>query len=262
MPSISAGVGVVTSQSFANLLDGYEPLRLLRSRPEPQAILVKLLSQDPGAVMQQVALLDSPRRIVVHMCPRCVSAAGHANGADCCTQANMRVRDAVWQATVHAFKNTEGEISDRMLAGMEVPNWREVICGANRRQRSSWFRASRPVSLNWIVSPICAWMIIPTLLAKYNTHVPISTPAKRSRKCSHMISRDLWWISMSAARGIRTSPNSSSAGCWFCSRLSKSMGRARHCIEHTPFKLDEASSYCALQIPERYQSPAKCSNHL
>jgi uncharacterized Ntn-hydrolase superfamily protein len=120
VPWISAGVGVIASQSFANPVYGYETLRLLRSGLEPQAILDTLLSQDPGAAMRQVAILDVQGRIAVHTGAGCVAAAGHAIGAHCCAQANMMAQDTVWQAMVHAFETTGGQLADRLLAAMEA----------------------------------------------------------------------------------------------------------------------------------------------
>src|SRR5581483_5125495 len=120
VPWIEAGVGVIASQSFANPVYGHETLRLLRSGLEPQPILEKLLSQDPNEATRQVAILDVQGRIAVHTGAKCVSAAGHAMGANCCAQANMMAQDTVWQAMVRAFENAPGAMADRLLAAMEA----------------------------------------------------------------------------------------------------------------------------------------------
>ena len=120
VPWIEAGVGVIASQSFANPVYGYEALRLLRSGMEPQHILEKLVSEDPGEAIRQVAILDVQGRVAVHTGARCVSAAGHAIGANCSAQANMMAQDTVWKAMVHAFENATGELADRLMAAMEA----------------------------------------------------------------------------------------------------------------------------------------------
>src|SRR5437867_2027454 len=72
VPWIEAGVGVIASQALANPVYGHEGLRLLRSGLAPQAVLAKLLSEDPGAAERQVAILDAQGRIAVHTGARCV----------------------------------------------------------------------------------------------------------------------------------------------------------------------------------------------
>src|SRR5690349_24723088 len=89
VPAIEAGVGVIASQSFTNPAHGPEGLRLLRAGLAPQAALDALISQDPGAALRQVAILDAHGRVAVHTGASCVDAAGHATGAQCSAQANM-----------------------------------------------------------------------------------------------------------------------------------------------------------------------------
>ena len=117
---IGAGIGLVASRSFANPLSGAKTLRLLRSRAEPQPILEKLLSQDPGAVIRHVTILDPHGHTAVHTGSRCVSAAVHTSGADGCARATTTTWDTAWQVLVHAFENTEDEFAARLLAAGEA----------------------------------------------------------------------------------------------------------------------------------------------
>src|SRR5262245_49434290 len=89
VPAIEAGVGVIASQSFTNQTHGPGGLRLLRAGLAPQAALDALISQDPGAALRQVAVLDTHGRVAVHTGTSCVAAAGHAMGQQCSAQANM-----------------------------------------------------------------------------------------------------------------------------------------------------------------------------
>jgi uncharacterized Ntn-hydrolase superfamily protein len=120
VPRVEAGVGVVASQAFSNPAYGSEGLRLLRSGITPQRALEQLVSQDPGAAMRQVAILDAEGRMAVHTGARCVAAAGHAVGQSCCAQANMMLRETVWDAMVMAFEAARGELADRLLAALEA----------------------------------------------------------------------------------------------------------------------------------------------
>jgi uncharacterized Ntn-hydrolase superfamily protein len=57
VPWIEAGVGVVATQSFTSLLYGARGLEMMRAGLEPKCILEKLVSEDPGESMRQVAIL-------------------------------------------------------------------------------------------------------------------------------------------------------------------------------------------------------------
>jgi uncharacterized Ntn-hydrolase superfamily protein len=120
VPWVEAGVAVVASQAFTNPAYGHECLRLLRSGMDPQAALDSVRTGDPGEALRQVAILDARGRVALHTGARCVSAAGHALGTDCCAVANMMARDTVWPAMIYAFENTSGPMADRLLAAMEA----------------------------------------------------------------------------------------------------------------------------------------------
>jgi uncharacterized Ntn-hydrolase superfamily protein len=120
VPSIEAGVGVIASQSFANPAHGPEGLRLLRAGLAPQAALDTLISQDPGAALRRVAVLDTHGRVAVHTGMSCVAAAGHATGAQCSAQANMMAQDTVWPAMLAAFEHASGDLAERLLTAMQA----------------------------------------------------------------------------------------------------------------------------------------------
>ncbi|HZU41178.1 MAG TPA: DUF1028 domain-containing protein [Terriglobales bacterium] len=120
VPWIEAGVGAVASQSFTNPAYGHECLRLLRSGMDPQTALESVRAGDSGEALRQVAILDVRGRAALHTGARCVSAAGHAIGADCCAAANMMTRNTVWDAMVRAFENARGELAVRLFAAMQA----------------------------------------------------------------------------------------------------------------------------------------------
>jgi uncharacterized Ntn-hydrolase superfamily protein len=120
VPWIEAGVGVVASQSFVNPFYGYEALRLLRQGLAPQEILEKLVGEDSGEAMRQVAIMDIHGRTALHTGTNCVAAAGHFLGINCCAQANMMAQGTVWQAMVDAYEKSTGEMAERLLAAMEA----------------------------------------------------------------------------------------------------------------------------------------------
>jgi uncharacterized Ntn-hydrolase superfamily protein len=120
VPYVAAGVGVIASQSFANSAYGLEGLRLLRAGLAPEAALDQLLSQDSGAALRQVAMLDTHGRVAVHTGGSCVTAAGHATGAQCAAQANMMTHETVWPAMIAAFERASGDLAERLLAALHA----------------------------------------------------------------------------------------------------------------------------------------------
>jgi uncharacterized Ntn-hydrolase superfamily protein len=118
VPWIKAGAGAVASQAFADPSHGPEALRLLGSQLAPAEVLDRLLRDDPGASMRQIAILDTHGRVAVHTGSRCVAAAGHAIGENCCAQGNMMERATVWPAMVAAFENASGNLAERLLAAL------------------------------------------------------------------------------------------------------------------------------------------------
>jgi uncharacterized Ntn-hydrolase superfamily protein len=120
VPFVEAGVGVVASQAFANPGHGPEALRLLRAGLDPSSVVERLVSEDPGAAVRQLAIVDTRGRFAVHTGAGCVAAAGHTIGVDCSAQANMMTRDTVWPAMARAFENSGGGIADRLLAALEA----------------------------------------------------------------------------------------------------------------------------------------------
>ena len=103
VPWGEAGVGVVATQSFANLDFGPEGLAMMRDGITPEDALRRLLDADPRSETRQVALLDSSGRVATHTGAACVSAAGHLAGDGVSAQANMMVDDTVWPAMLAAY---------------------------------------------------------------------------------------------------------------------------------------------------------------
>jgi uncharacterized Ntn-hydrolase superfamily protein len=120
VPWIEAGVGVIASQAFTNPVYGQEGLRLLRSGLQPQEVLGRLLREDEGQAVRQVAIVDAHGRTALHTGTQCVAAAGHSTGSNCCAQANMMAKDTVWEAMVQAFERGVGRLADRLVAAMEA----------------------------------------------------------------------------------------------------------------------------------------------
>ena len=120
VPWGEAGVGVVATQSFANLDFGPEGLAMMREGIAPADALRRLLEGDQRGQTRQVALLDASGRIAAHTGAACVAAAGHLTDDGVSVQANMMTDDTVWPAMLSAYRRAGGDLAARLVAALEA----------------------------------------------------------------------------------------------------------------------------------------------
>ena len=152
-----AGVGAVATQSFVEPAYGRDGLELMRKGvPAPQA-LARLLKDDAARNVRQVAFLDSQGLVAAWTGAKDIAAAGDLVGIPSkgrigerrvegapgdgvihigegfSVQANMMLNDKVWPAMATAFRETKGELVDRMLAALDAGQ----AAGGDARGRQS-----------------------------------------------------------------------------------------------------------------------------
>jgi uncharacterized Ntn-hydrolase superfamily protein len=145
---IEPGVGAVCTQAIVEPRYGPDGLRLLRGGRSPAQALDELTAADGGRDLRQVAIADAEGRFAQHTGARCVAAAGHATGDDCCAQGNMLARDTCWDAMVGAFEAGDGDLIDRLLSALDAAE----RAGGDARGRQSaaivvWTEEVRTVDL-------------------------------------------------------------------------------------------------------------------
>ena len=123
VPWAEPAVGVVVTQSFANLSFGPRGLALLRQGLAAGEVLAALLAEDEGRELRQAAVVDARGGAAAHTGARCLPEAGHRlgpAGARCayCVQANMMARASVWPAMAEAFERADGPLAERLLAAL------------------------------------------------------------------------------------------------------------------------------------------------
>lgn len=115
-----AGIGIVATQAMVKASYGPLGLDLMRAGiPGPDA-LKALLSTDPLADVRQVAMIDTQNRGSAHTGARCMEAAGHILGEGFSAQANMMANATVWPAMAEAYRGTQGDLVDRLLAALDA----------------------------------------------------------------------------------------------------------------------------------------------
>ena len=129
-----AGVGVVATQSLVNQSYGPKGLALMKQGLSPQPALDMLLSSDEGEMYRQVAFLNTKGDVATHTGDLCIAEAGHRQGKNFSVQANMMLKNTVWDAMAKAFETTSGSLSGRMLAALKAA---EVERGDIRGKQSA-----------------------------------------------------------------------------------------------------------------------------
>jgi len=120
VPWAEAGVGAIATQSFVEVSYGPLGLALMKTGKSPEQALHALVSSDENEDVRQVAMVDAQGRTAAHTGQNCIAEAGHYIGDGFTCQANMMLKNTVWEAMSKAFKNTRGELADRMLAALEA----------------------------------------------------------------------------------------------------------------------------------------------
>ena len=115
-----AGVGAVATQAVVEPSYGPLGLTLMRAGKSAQEALKALVTADEGRELRQVAMVDAQGRVAAHTGARCIADAGHETGAGFSVQANMMAGPEVWPAMAHAYRETEGDLAERLLAALEA----------------------------------------------------------------------------------------------------------------------------------------------
>jgi uncharacterized Ntn-hydrolase superfamily protein len=120
VPWAEAGVGAVATQSIAEPAYGPLGLDLMRSGKSAPEALRALLAGDDAREVRQVAMVDAKGRVAAHTGSRCIPAAGHETGDGFSVQANLMENAKVWPAMAKAYRETKGDLADRLLAALDA----------------------------------------------------------------------------------------------------------------------------------------------
>ena len=115
-----AGVGVVATQSLVNPSYGPKGLALMAQGLSPQQALDALIANDTGEMYRQVAFLDAEGNVATHTGSLCIDMAGHRQGKNFSVQANMMLKETVWDAMANTFEKTTGTLQERILAALKA----------------------------------------------------------------------------------------------------------------------------------------------
>ncbi|MGP1309112.1 MAG: DUF1028 domain-containing protein [Phycisphaerales bacterium] len=121
-----AGVGVVATQSLADVRYGPLALELLAAGKTPEQALRGLTASDPGAAVRQVAILDAQGLVATHTGERCIAEASHvsrtlSDGDTFSAQANLMARPGVPEAMAAVFeRQPDRPLAERLVAALHA----------------------------------------------------------------------------------------------------------------------------------------------
>lgn len=115
-----SGVGAICTQSFVEASYGPLGLELMRAGKTAEEALAGLLKADQFEAVRQVAMIDAKGRVAAHTGKSCIPEAGHIVGEGFSCQANLMLKNTVWNAMSKAFQVTKGELVDRLMAALEA----------------------------------------------------------------------------------------------------------------------------------------------
>lgn len=120
VPWVESGIGAVATQSFVEVSYGPLCMELMKAGRSAEQSLGTLLDADENRDVRQVAVVDARGRTAVHTGKNCIPEAGHYIGDGFTCQANLMLENTVWDAMAEAYKETKGQLADRLIAALEA----------------------------------------------------------------------------------------------------------------------------------------------
>jgi len=120
VPWAEPGVGAVATQSFVDISYGPLGLDLMRGGKTAQQALSALLAGDARPEVRQVAMVDASGNVATHTGDNCTAEAGHRTGQNYSVQANLMLRNTVWDAMAEAYEGAKGELAERLMVALEA----------------------------------------------------------------------------------------------------------------------------------------------
>lgn len=133
-PYAKAGCGAISTQSFINPYIGINGIGYLEDGLDAEAVLEKVLAEDPDPEKRQVAIVDASGGSAAFSGEQCDGWYGHLADTDYAVAGNMLVGEETIIEMENTFKNTEGQfLSERLMAALEAGQ----AAGGDKRGRQS-----------------------------------------------------------------------------------------------------------------------------
>jgi len=141
VPWAEAGVGAVATQAQVKAAYGPQVLAKLKGGQAPDAILRALAAGDSAWAFRQLGIADARGRVASWTGPKCTDWAGGTTGPGFACQGNILAGPAVVEGMAKAFRQTKGELGERLVAALEAA---QAAGGDKRGQQSAALIVVRP----------------------------------------------------------------------------------------------------------------------
>lgn len=133
VPAVAARAGALVTQAHTNAAFGEAGLALLRTGAQAQDVVHRLIREDPGRDLRQLAVLGRRGPAATWTGPGCSDVAGHRLGDDCVAIGNLMADAAVLEALVATFTAAPGPLPERLVLALAAGE----EAGGDRRGRQS-----------------------------------------------------------------------------------------------------------------------------
>jgi len=120
VPHAKPGVGVIATQAHTNVAYGAKGLELLTEGLSPKEVLDRLLMEDSGRELRQVAIMDFKRRKAVFTGAKAPEFSGEIAGEDYVVIGNLLAEKEVVNSAAREFENSNGELASRMARALKA----------------------------------------------------------------------------------------------------------------------------------------------
>ena len=141
VPWAEAGVGAVATQAQVNASYGPQALAILRAGKAPDEVMRAFAAGDSAWSFRQLGIIDARGRVASWTGPKCNEWAGGTTGVGFACQGNILAGPAVVAGMAKAFRETAGELGERLIAALEAA---QAAGGDKRGQQSAALLVVRP----------------------------------------------------------------------------------------------------------------------
>jgi uncharacterized Ntn-hydrolase superfamily protein len=133
-PHVRAGVGAIASQSLVNPFLGLRGLELLDQGLQAETVLERVLADDAGRDLRQVAVVDRHGGAAVFTGAKCEGWHGHRTGSGYVAVGNFLAGEDVVASMADAFESSEQHVlPDRLVRALEAGQ----AAGGDKRGKQS-----------------------------------------------------------------------------------------------------------------------------
>ena len=133
VPHAKPGVGVIATQAYTNVAYGINGLELLAKGISPKDVLDRLLYEDSGRELRQVAIMDFKGRKAFFTGVSVPDWHGEATGESYVVVGNLLAGENVVLSIAEEFERTRGELAWRMVRALKAGS----EAGGDRRGEKS-----------------------------------------------------------------------------------------------------------------------------